>query len=543
LTVTIEPPVDLCGDFHGSKSRGSFSASLSPAFRIGMTAARNEVVGPGLQITGAPRFGLRRSDDQYPVLAPSFIVRGAGCHVWDAEGREYIEYDGQPGSWPWSRLSRLLLLILGVVLAFAACSAKAAFPLAVAPGGRFLVDAAGEPFLIQGDAAWSLIAQLRREDFDLYFADRRKRGFNTILVSLIEHRFASEAPSNAYGQRPFLTPGDFTSPNENYFAHADWVLQRAAEGGFLVLLAPCYAGINGGEEGWYREMVAAGPEKLRRYGEYLGRRYRDFKNIVWVNAGDYDPPDKSLVRAIAEGIRAEDPHALQTAQGSPESSTLDYWGPEPWLQLNAVYTYAPLYLEMQRQRARPDRMPYFLIESTYENEHGATSQRLRMQAYQALLFGAAGQVFGNNPIWHFDGPGLYSTPVSWVEGLDSEGARSMTHLGSLMGAFAWWKMVPDVGGSLLVEGLGPRQERAVAALAEDGSFALVYLPSRRDVVIDLGRLAGPRVAARWYDPADGRFADAAGSPLIASGRHRFRPELESNSAGEDDWVLVLESRP
>jgi hypothetical protein len=440
--------------------------------------------------------------------------------------------------------ARLLLLILGMVLGFAAtCSAKAVFPLAVAPGGRYLVDAAGEPFLIQGDAAWSLIAQLRREDVDLYFADRRKRGFNTILVSLIEHRFASDPPNNAYGQRPFLRPGDFTSPNEAYFAHADVVLQRAAAGGFLVLLAPCYAGISGGEEGWYREMVAAGPEKLRRYGEYLGRRYRDFKNIVWVNAGDYDPPDKSLVRAVAEGIKSEDPEALQTAQGSPESSTLDYWGPEAWVQLNAVYTYAPVYLGMRDQRARFGKVPYFLIESAYENEHGATGQRLRMQAYQALLFGAAGQVFGNNPIWHFDGPGLYSAPVSWVEGLDSEGARSMTRLGSLMGAFAWWKMLPDLDGSLLGEGLGPRQQRAVAALAEDGSFALVYLPSRRDVAIDFGRLTGPRVAARWYDPADGRFAAAIGSPLIASGRHRFGSQLESNSAGEDDWVLVLESRP
>jgi hypothetical protein len=441
-------------------------------------------------------------------------------------------------------LARSFLLMLGVFLAFAAaCSAKAAFPLAVAPGGRYLVDSAGAPFLIQGDSAWSLIAQLRRDDVDRYLADRRKRGFNTILVSLIEHRFASDAPSNAYGQRPFLTPGDFTSPNESYFAHADWVVQRAAKEGFLVLLAPCYAGFNGGAEGWYREMVAAGADKLHRYGEYLGRRYRDFKNIVWVNAGDYDPPDKSLVRAVAGGIMSNDSQALQTAQGSPESSSLDYWGSEQWLQLNAVYTYAPVYMAMRYQRARPERMPYFLIESVYENEHGATGQRLRTQAYQALLFGAAGQVFGNNPIWHFDGPGLYSTRVSWEDSLGSEGARSIMHLGSLMGAFAWWKMVPDLGGSLLSEGLGPRQERAVAALAEDGSFALAYLPSRRDVAIDLGRLVGPRVAARWYDPADGRFADAIGSPLVASGRHRFGSELVSNSAGEDDWVLVLESRP
>ncbi len=33
-----------------------------------------------------------KGDDQYPVLAPGFIERGAGCHVWDVDGNEYIEY-------------------------------------------------------------------------------------------------------------------------------------------------------------------------------------------------------------------------------------------------------------------------------------------------------------------------------------------------------------------------------------------------------------------------------------------------------------------
>ncbi len=110
--------------------------------------------------------------------------------------------------------------------------AAAVFPLAVKPGERYLVDAAGRPFLIQGDAAWSLIAQLTREDVDLYLDDRRARGFNTILVSLIEAKFATNAPANAYGEPPFLTPGDYGTPNEAYFRHADWVLRARGGEGF-----------------------------------------------------------------------------------------------------------------------------------------------------------------------------------------------------------------------------------------------------------------------------------------------------------------------
>lgn len=33
-----------------------------------------------------------RGDDQYPILAPGFIARGQGCHVWDVDGNEYVEY-------------------------------------------------------------------------------------------------------------------------------------------------------------------------------------------------------------------------------------------------------------------------------------------------------------------------------------------------------------------------------------------------------------------------------------------------------------------
>ena len=33
-----------------------------------------------------------KGDDQFPESAPPFMVRGAGCHAWDLDGREFIEY-------------------------------------------------------------------------------------------------------------------------------------------------------------------------------------------------------------------------------------------------------------------------------------------------------------------------------------------------------------------------------------------------------------------------------------------------------------------
>ncbi len=33
-----------------------------------------------------------KGDDQFPECAPGFIARGKGCHVWDLDGNEFIEY-------------------------------------------------------------------------------------------------------------------------------------------------------------------------------------------------------------------------------------------------------------------------------------------------------------------------------------------------------------------------------------------------------------------------------------------------------------------
>ena len=33
-----------------------------------------------------------KGDDQFPLEAPAFFVRGEGCRAWDTEGRCFVEY-------------------------------------------------------------------------------------------------------------------------------------------------------------------------------------------------------------------------------------------------------------------------------------------------------------------------------------------------------------------------------------------------------------------------------------------------------------------
>jgi hypothetical protein len=46
------------------------------------------------------------------------------------------------------------------------------YPLQVAPGGRYLVDRRGTPFLIKGETAWLALVNLTEAEQERYLADR-----------------------------------------------------------------------------------------------------------------------------------------------------------------------------------------------------------------------------------------------------------------------------------------------------------------------------------------------------------------------------------
>ena len=408
----------------------------------------------------------------------------------------------------------------------------AAFPLHVEAGKRHLIDANGQPFFIQGDTPWDLIAQLSREDVDLYLEDRRAKGFNTILVELMEHKFSANPPKNVYGDPPFTVPGDFSTPNEAYFAHAEYVIAKAASKGMLVMITPAYMGYRGGNEGWYKEMVANGATKLRTYGQYVATRFRAERNILWVEGGDYNPPEKSLLRAVADGIRDVDPSQLQTFHGARQTSALGFLGvSEQWLNVNDIYTSGATVVDNALLEYERSLMPFFLIEAHYENEHGAGEALVRTQAYQAVLAGACGHLMGNKPVW-----GFFS---GWQAALNSGGARTLVHLHTLIDSLPWWTLTPDVSNAFMTAGAGSGS-RAVAAIANNGNFAVVYTPSVRFLACDLSHLQGPKVRARWYDPTSGLYTSIAGSPFKPNVKRVFAPP-GNNRRGFQDWVLLLES--
>jgi hypothetical protein len=399
-----------------------------------------------------------------------------------------------------------------------------AFPLRVSADRRHLVDRRGRPFLINGEAAWSLVTGLNQQDAELYLEDRRRRGFNAIILNLIEHHF--NGPENQEGETPFRAAGDFSQPNERYFRHVDWLLGRARAKGIVVFATPAYLGYGGGDEGWYQDVVRAGVTTLKAYGRYLGRRYKKFDNIVWVMGGDYGS-DETLpfTRAIVRGLKETDrPGRLFTVHNARGESGIEYHEDEPWLSLNTTYSDCDGAATSSLDDYRRERvMPFVFFEGKYENE-GASAVCLRSQAYWSVLAGSIGHFLGTKPLWGFE--------PNWKSVLSSEGSRSMSHFARLFSSRPWQKLVPDLSGSLLTGGRGSDTSVAGGAVTSDRTTAIVYLPSARAVTVDVSKITGSSARAWWFDPQDGSTSSIGTFGTRA--RRSFSPP------GPGDWVLVID---
>jgi hypothetical protein len=397
------------------------------------------------------------------------------------------------------------------------------FPLRVAAGHRYFEDQQGRPVFLQGDAPWSLIVGLSKADARRYLEARQRQGFNALIVNLIEHEF--NGPLNRDGQRPFTTPGDFSTPNEAYFAHADWVLREASARGMTVLLFPMYLGYADTDEGWYEEAQRNGTWKTRLFGRWVGARYQDFANLVWMLGGDRAAGNaREEVRALAQGLREGGATQLFGAHPQPEGITLDEYG-FAGLDFRTTYTYGIVHRELARDYHAAPAMPNLLIESTYEGEHNATSRQIRRQAYWALLGGATGQFIGNRPIWLFD-PG-------WTEALESQGARDMARLRRLVDTLPWPMLEPDDRHEAVVGGLGEQNglDYLAAARSADRRVLVAYAPTPRTIEVAASAVRGDRIAGWWFDPLTGRTV-----PIAPAAAHdRFAQQ----SPFDEDAVLVL----
>jgi hypothetical protein len=400
------------------------------------------------------------------------------------------------------------------------------FPLTV--GNGRLKTASGQPFLIVGDSPWYLIQGPDREGAEKYLENRSQKGINSVVMCLIACELNGSA--DAYGNLPFLTTDDFSTPNPSYFDHVDFVLEKAKELGIEVFLYPAWLGYDTGDghpEGWYSQVIANGPEKMYRYGKYLGTRYKNYSNIIWVMGGDCSPAAAmDEIRAMVRGIEEMAGPQIFSVQNGRFKSGITEYVEETWIDLNT--TYADHSTAARHLLADHNRdFPFYFTEGSYENS-GVSAIGVRSQMYLPVLMGSTGFIFGNHPLYAFD--------QGWDDPaiLESQGSKDLERSAQFFGSRPWANLVPDNGHSLLTKGYGDVNagNYAAAALMKDASTAIIYTPDNRQLTVNLNRISGTQTHAWWYQPSTGNVQYI--KQLSDTPAQTFTPPSEG------DWLLVLD---
>lgn len=434
--------------------------------------------------------------------------------------------------------------------------------LAISANGHYFVDAEGRPFFYLADTAWTLFKRLTLTEADHYFANRVAKGFTVIQAYVLR----GLEVTNLYGELP-LIDHDPTRLNEPFFRNIDEIVERAGRHGLTMGLVATMGAhvqhVTGRAERYSGSEAIFDKENAFTYGELLGTRYKD-RDVIWYLGGDHNPTEETIGiwEAMAAGLKtggAGRSLVSYHVTGGASSSTLLHQ--REWLDFNAPQSghrsAEPTYDYISNDYAMVPAKPSIDMEARYEdipdglfyprivsNPSGRIDARqVREAAYWALLAGAAGHGYGHNSVCLMnDGieqdPRDYSFPLClarthWLAALDSPGAFAMGYMRMLLELRPWYRLVPDQ--SLIVAGQGEGEDHVQAACAEDGSFALAYLPFGHVVVVKTSRITGDSVRALWFDPRTGAFTQA-GTHVKRDIREFAPPSM----GDDDDWVLVLE---
>lgn len=102
---------------------------------------------------------------------------------------------------------------------------------------HLLAEEDGSPFFYRGDTAWELFHRLNRGEASCYLQDRASKGFNLIQAEDLAELEGLNMP-NAYGDVPLLQK-DIHKPNEKYFEHVYYIIDKASDLGMYIGLLPC----------------------------------------------------------------------------------------------------------------------------------------------------------------------------------------------------------------------------------------------------------------------------------------------------------------
>lgn len=449
-------------------------------------------------------------------------------------------------------LPRLLVIALATTLGMA--GSPMTVPLRVAADHRHLEFVDGRPFFYLGDTAWELFHRLNREEASRYLEDRARKGFTVIQAVALAEIDGLTVP-NASGDLPLLE-NDPAHPNERYFAHVDFIVDRAAALGLHVGFLPTWGKY--WKTGDPKRIF--NPENARVYGRFLGQRYRE-RPLIWILGGDQNvasPEERATVDALAAGLREGDggAHLITFHPRGPGQSSRQLRD-AAWLDFHMTQSshaardhdnglYAEHDLALTPLRPTLDGEPRYegIPVGFYLRDHSRLDRfdddDARQAAWWSVMAGACGHTYGNNAIWQMWQPGrapAIQACVPWFEALDDPGARQMGLMRRFFESHGFALLVP--APSLIVDGPKSGAAKIRALRATDGSCVIVYSPRGEPFTLDESAVTAPYTKQSWFDPRYGATYEFRVSPRLGDAQ-TFQTYTPPNSGRGRDWVLVIE---
>lgn len=419
--------------------------------------------------------------------------------------------------------------------------------LVVSDNKRFIIHEDGTPFFFFADTAWQLFHRLTREEIEHYFQNRASKGFTVIQAVILPELDGLQIP-NRYGALPLIN-SDPETPNEAWFDWIDEVVAMAQEYGLYMALVPTWGDKVDKKWGVGPEIFSV--ENAYEYGKFLGKRYKDIPNIIWMNGGDRSAEGENYAiwDALARGIKSEDKHHLMTFHPQGERSSSEWFHQSDWCDFNICQTshsqtdYA-IYeqLLVKDYRLKPVK-PCMDAEPRYEDipvgfkpENGWFDDTdVRQSLYWSLFSGGFGYTYGSNSVWQFYEEGrrpMCDARRSWQEALDLPGSFAIKHARTLLESFDYLSRVPDQ--SLIVSPNSNNREKVVATRGE--GYALVYIPTGKKTIVSLEKMnTGKRIRLSWFQPVTGIKTTI--KITKAKGNYVAKPATLGKG---NDWILVIE---
>jgi len=425
-------------------------------------------------------------------------------------------------------------------------------PVRVSENGRYLINEDGSPFFYLGDTAWELFHRLNREEADIYLTNRAEKGFTVIQGVVLSQIGGLDVP-NANGHLPFQNK-DPEKPNEDYFKHVDYIVDKAEDLGLVIGMLPTWGSY------WSSlnpEQVIFTVDNALNFGRFLGKRYKE-KPVIWILGGDHNihtDSERQIIESMAKGLLGGDEgrHLITFHPRGPGLSS-DYFHDAEWLDFNMFQSSHAGHdhdngLFAENDYSLEPVKPTLDGEPRYENLQVGFYFRgfnrldrfddydVRQAAYWSILAGACGHTYGHSSIWQMYAPGrdpIIAAVMPWYDALDHPGAFQMGHVRKLFEARSFTKLVPNQ--EMIKNGPTTGGAKIRAAVASDATYAIVYSPRGESFSIDKSVIEARRIKEIWFDPRYGvSYHIHTGD---TQGIQTYTPPTFGRG---QDWILIIEN--